>query len=369
MANLTQQERLVVEAAELAPLPAHFLLVFKRIGRGLKLQSLRGPGEAYSPPFLDRRPDSLTAYVVPSDPQLRYRFSHTYRTHDQLRVFTLHFTIEFRVSDPLILVQKFESDPLQRVVDEVDSIARQRIKHLDWSAIELEPTDLAQVLFYLDEALEEQEAIPGFTALRQFAEHSGLYIQRIGVVRELPEEEIRVPATALKVERELKILTLEHKSRTVQQELLLNNIDAQKKSVIPGHLDYDIALSFAGEDRQHADEIARLLREKGAKVFYDKYAQDDLWGKDLYEHLADVYTNRARYCIILISTSYAHKNWTTHERKSAQARAFRDNREYILPVRLDDTEIPGIPSTIGYLDLRQITPQELAEITLRKLGR
>ncbi len=47
---------------------------------------------------------------------------------------------------------------------------------------------------------------------------------------------------------------------------------------------------------------------------------------------------------------------------------FKENREYILPVRLDDTEIPGIPPTVGYLDLRSITIEEVYEVLDKKLS-
>jgi hypothetical protein len=94
---------------------------------------------------------------------------------------------------------------------------------------------------------------------------------------------------------------------------------------------YDVALSFAGEDRQWAEAIATLLKERDVSVFYDRHEESSLWGKDLYEFLADVYANKARFCIILISKTYAQKRWTTHERRNAQSRAFRENREYIPP--------------------------------------
>ena len=61
----------------------------------------------------------------------------------------------------------------------------------------------------------------------------------------------------------------------------------------------------------------------------------DLWGKDLYAHLTDLYENRARFCIMLVSQYYAAKLWTIQERRAMQARAFSEQREYILPVRLD----------------------------------
>jgi hypothetical protein len=67
-----------------------------------------------------------------------------------------------------------------------------------------------------------------------------------------------------------------------------------------------------------------------------------LFGKNLYTHLSDVYQNQARYCVMFLSKHYAKKAWTNHEREAAQARAFREHEEYILPVRLDDTEIPGM---------------------------
>jgi TIR domain len=131
---------------------------------------------------------------------------------------------------------------------------------------------------------------------------------------------------------------------------------------------FDVALSFAGEDRQYVDHIADSLRSKGVRVFYDRYEQATLWGKDLYEHLDHVYQRAARFCVLFASEHYARKVWTTHERKSAQARALRENEEYILPVRFDDTEIPGIRSTVGYIDARQTTAEQLVDLVLQKVG-
>lgn len=114
--------------------------------------------------------------------------------------------------------------------------------------------------------------------------------------------------------------------------------------------EYDIALSFAGEQRGQVEKVAECLRSSGVRVFYDAYEKSDLWGKDLYQHLSDVYQKKAQYCIIFASKDYALKAWTSHELKSAQARAFSEKgNEYILPVRFDSTEIPGILPTVGYL--------------------
>lgn len=130
---------------------------------------------------------------------------------------------------------------------------------------------------------------------------------------------------------------------------------------------YDVCLSFAGEDRAYVAGVAKELKARNIKVFYDRFEETSLWGKDLYTHLSDIYKDHAVYCVIFISKNY-RKPWTDLERKSAQARAFYEQQEYILPARFDDTEVPGILPTTGYIDLNSHTPQEFAEIIIDKLN-
>lgn len=132
---------------------------------------------------------------------------------------------------------------------------------------------------------------------------------------------------------------------------------------------YEIALSFAGEDREYVAQVATSLRSNGIEVFYDEYEAVSLWGKNLYTHLHEVYQNKAKYTIIFVSKHYARKLWPNHERESAQARAFRESSEYILPARFDDSKVPGMPNTVGYIDLRKTSPLELATLIMLKLGR
>lgn len=132
--------------------------------------------------------------------------------------------------------------------------------------------------------------------------------------------------------------------------------------------DYDVCFSFAGEDREYVSNVAEALRNKGIRVFYDEYEEVELWGKDLYVHLDDVYKNAARYCVLFISDNYSKKLWTNHERQSAQERAFKENTEYILPARFDDTPIPGLRDTVGYIDISQKAPDKFSELIIKKVG-
>ncbi|HXQ36471.1 MAG TPA: TIR domain-containing protein [Anaerolineales bacterium] len=131
---------------------------------------------------------------------------------------------------------------------------------------------------------------------------------------------------------------------------------------------YDIAVSFAGEARPIVEEFVSALAENDVNVFYDSWEQAQLWGKDLYQYLDMIYRQAARYCVVFVSESYFKKAWTKHELRSAQARAFQQNSEYILSIKLDDTELPGLPSTIAYVDLRQTSIREIANTLFEKIG-
>jgi NTP pyrophosphatase (non-canonical NTP hydrolase) len=133
--------------------------------------------------------------------------------------------------------------------------------------------------------------------------------------------------------------------------------------------DYDVAISFAGEDRARAEELATALENSAIRVFHDTGEKAELWGKDLYAHLTDLYQNRAHFCVILISQHYASKRWTTQERRAMQARAFSQDSEFILPVRLDDTEIPGLLSTTAYLRWPPESASSIADAVAFKLKR
>ncbi len=131
---------------------------------------------------------------------------------------------------------------------------------------------------------------------------------------------------------------------------------------------YDVCLSFAGEDRKYVEQLYLALIAEGVKVFYD-FEEDiaaEMWGKDLYTYLDDVYQNRAKYCVMFLSKNYARKVWTNHERESAQAGAFLRHQEYILPLRLDNTLIPGIRPTTGFRKWSEGVPK-LTRAILAKL--
>jgi hypothetical protein len=40
---------------------------------------------------------------------------------------------------------------------------------------------------------------------------------------------------------------------------------------------YDVALSFAGENRAYVEKVAASLKDHGIRIFYDDYEKVTLW--------------------------------------------------------------------------------------------
>ncbi len=133
---------------------------------------------------------------------------------------------------------------------------------------------------------------------------------------------------------------------------------------------YDVALSFAGEQRGYVEEVARELMSMDITTFYDKVEEEivRLWGGYLPEDFHDVYENMALYVVMFISREYVDKAWTTHERRSALSGAIQ-GKTRILPVRFDNTLVPGLPTGISYLQASDYKSAELAVMVAKKLGR
>ena len=131
---------------------------------------------------------------------------------------------------------------------------------------------------------------------------------------------------------------------------------------------WDVALSFAGAQRDYVEQVAAALKARGVRCFYDGGEQIGLWGKYLAEELPAIYGERAAAVVVFVSAEYAAGDWTRLERRAALNRAVRERREYVLPARFDDTPLPGLLSDMVAVDLRGRTPQQFAALITGKLA-
>ena len=130
---------------------------------------------------------------------------------------------------------------------------------------------------------------------------------------------------------------------------------------------FDFAISFSRECRCRARKLAQLLEEQGAIVFYDHSFVEHLLGKRLDDELAWVFGGATRYFVPFVSAGYTRRPWPHYEWSIAKLEADRRQEEFILPLRVDDSLLLGLPDTVGYLDLRDIGLGNVADILIRKL--
>jgi len=132
--------------------------------------------------------------------------------------------------------------------------------------------------------------------------------------------------------------------------------------------EYDVALSFAGTERVFAEKLAQMTRDAGFNVFYDGFYPEQLWGKDLVEFFDSVYRKKSRYCVMFISREYRDRMWTTHERRSALARALEEKgNEYLLPIEVEKVDIDGLRPTIGRISLAEHNVGQISQMLIAKL--
>ncbi len=119
------------------------------------------------------------------------------------------------------------------------------------------------------------------------------------------------------------------------------------------HNYYNLAFSFAGEDRGIVSQIAdRFKSHKPYRIFYDEWFSSELLGKSLTEEFSGIYGHPKTIIIVFVSQYYLNKEWTIYERRSVIEGKFREDSKLVIPVILDrDVVLPGIPTkTVGYID-------------------
>jgi hypothetical protein len=129
---------------------------------------------------------------------------------------------------------------------------------------------------------------------------------------------------------------------------------------------YDIAISYAGQQRAIASELADSLRREKLKVFYDRHQLPDIIGRNLLDELLVIYRDKAKLCVVLASEEYNISPYAQHERQSAQERALNDPG-YIVLVNLDGCKIKGFHSTVAYLDWNEHKVSGISTVAIKQL--
>jgi hypothetical protein len=131
---------------------------------------------------------------------------------------------------------------------------------------------------------------------------------------------------------------------------------------------WDVALSFAGAQRDYVGQVAAALKARGVRCFYDADERVRLWGRNLAEELPRIYAQESAAVVVFVSADYAAGDWTRLERRAAFSRAVTEAGVYVLPARFDDSELPGLLSDVVDVDLRHFTPGQFADLVVATLA-
>lgn len=134
---------------------------------------------------------------------------------------------------------------------------------------------------------------------------------------------------------------------------------------------YDIAVSFAGEQRDYVVQVVEACKRHGIAVFYDFDLSNDWWGHSFIREQRKIYGTQARFFVPFISTEYLAKPIPMDEFSAAMMTAVKQGDGYILPVLMGDVKVPPdlLHPHIVYLRGDDYTPDQLAEQLQRRITR
>ncbi len=108
--------------------------------------------------------------------------------------------------------------------------------------------------------------------------------------------------------------------------------------MIAGKYTYEVAISFAEEDRNAALALSLAFEIEGFKsIYYYPEKQEDYLGEELEKILTNIYCREAKYAVILFSEHYLKKDFTRVELEAIKNRMKSESSHvYMIPVKLND---------------------------------
>ncbi|MGW6930982.1 TIR domain-containing protein [Lentzea sp. NPDC054927] len=127
---------------------------------------------------------------------------------------------------------------------------------------------------------------------------------------------------------------------------------------------FHVAVSYSRTDQETVSGVVYALKARGIRVFHDRTEKTLTWGLALNERLSQIYREDACCCLMFLSRNYFVGDYTKVEFEAALIRR-RSQPDYVLPVRLDGTDIPNAVRDVAYLELEGY--EATAELVLAKL--
>ncbi|MFZ4701221.1 MAG: SUMF1/EgtB/PvdO family nonheme iron enzyme [Candidatus Methylumidiphilus sp.] len=144
---------------------------------------------------------------------------------------------------------------------------------------------------------------------------------------------------------------------------------AEKKEMADNIQHFRVALSFPGEHREYVHQIAGHLADALGReqVFYDEYWKAKLPYINFDSHLQDIYHKQSDLIAVFLCKEYKEKQWCGLEWRVLRDLIKQGRGEALMPIRLDDSDMPGIYSIDRYEDADNQPPEVIADAILHRL--
>ena len=128
---------------------------------------------------------------------------------------------------------------------------------------------------------------------------------------------------------------------------------------------YDLFVSYSHNDKAFAKRLCTDIKKRGASVWIDT---DELKiGDSLIERIHEGLKS-SLFFAVLISRSSVDSRWVRHELKTAITEEIKSGTTKVLPIVIEECEIPGFLSDKVYADMRDDESyQENIELILERI--
>jgi len=140
-------------------------------------------------------------------------------------------------------------------------------------------------------------------------------------------------------------------------------------STVAREMRFRVALSFPGERREFVQQVADCLagRLGRSQILYDGYNEAEFARPNLDTHLQRLYHDESELIAVFLCADYEHKEWCGLEWRAIRDLIKRRRADSVMPLRFDNTEIPGLFSTDGYAWIGNRPADEIAKLILQRL--
>jgi len=109
-----------------------------------------------------------------------------------------------------------------------------------------------------------------------------------------------------------------------------------------------VFLSYSSSDRKVAERIAEALEESGTRVWFDQYALEPgaSWTEDIDRAL-----KATDLVVVLLSRQYVQSKWVQQELAAAYGREMETRAVTVVPVMLEDCDVPRALASKQFFDL------------------